>query len=399
MWLTIQGQGPRRTVASAERKVSNMKNTTWACVAVNTALVSLSFAVWNPLPNAAKVESAQQAPGTPKFQLDPFWPKPLPDRWVTGDVGGTCVDSEDHVFVVYRDNLTKKEQRIATASPPVIEFDPDGKVVNSWGDRKTMPDRLHGCFVDYQSNVWIAGTRDGVVHKYSHDGSKLLLQIGTKGHFDTADGTADGAAMNSSRTVLNGPSAIAVDPTNGDVYIADGTGNRRVVVFDREGRFLRQWGQQATKAQIDAGAGGVFFKVVHYLALGNDGLVYVCDRDADRIEVFDKMGNFRKNILIKSKPGPVTEEGAASWVAFSPDQAQKFMYVADTKDEEVRIMEHTTGQLLSTFGRPGHQDGEFFEYVHAVSVDSKGNIIVSESSPPGETAGMKRVQKFRLVDH
>ena len=325
----------------------------------------------------------------PAFEVDPSWPKPFPHRWANGDVGGTCVDSQDHVFVVYRTNLTAKEQKIATPVPPVIELDQDGGVVNSWGERKTMPDRLHGCFVDYQGNVWIPGTEDGVIQKYSHDGSKLLLQIGTRGMLDTSDGTLSGAPMNSSHTLLNGPGGLAVDPANGDIYIADGTGNKRVVVFDREGHFLRQWGQQATKAQVDAGIGGGFLKVVHYLALGNDGLVYVCDREADRIEVFDKMGKFVKNIHIESKYH--TEPGSAAWIAFSPDQGQRFMYVVDSGDEEIRVLDHATGQTISTFGQPGHQVGEF-EFVHSLSVDSKGDLII------GETTGGRRVQMFRLVD-
>jgi DNA-binding beta-propeller fold protein YncE len=327
----------------------------------------------------------------PKFEVDPSWPKPFPHRWVTGDVGGTCVDSQDHVFVISRSNLEAKEKKIALLAPPVIELDRDGGVVNSWGDRKTMPDRLHGCFVDSQDNVWITGTEDGFIQKYSHDGSKLLLQIGTKGILDTSDGTPSGNAMNSSHTSLNGPSGLAVDSANGDIYIADGLGNKRVVVFDREGHFLRQWGQQATKAQVDAGIGGGFLKVLHCLVLGNDGLVYVCDREADRIEVFDKMGKFVKNIRIESKyPSEPGAEGSASCIAFSPDQGQKFMYAVDTRDEEIRVLDHATGQTISTFGQPGQQVGEFY-FAHSVSVNSKGDLII------GQSLG-RRVQMFRLVD-
>jgi DNA-binding beta-propeller fold protein YncE len=328
----------------------------------------------------------------PKFEVDPSWPKPLPNRWVTGDVAGTCVDSQDHVFIVSRANLSAKEQQIATPAPPVIEFDQDGKVVNSWGDPKVIGARFHGCFVDYQGNVWIGGTEDGVIQKYSHDGGKLLLQIGTKGTFDTSDGTSTGAPMNSSHVFLNKPSGVAVDPANGDVYISDGYGNRRIVVFDREGHFLREWGQQGTKAQTEAGVGGVFFRVVHCAVMGNDGFVYVCDRNGGRIEVFDKMGNFQRNILIRSKFASLSagsDAGSPAWIAFSPDPAQKFMYVA-TGDEDVWIIDHATWQTLATFGQPGHQVGEF-DHVHSLSVNSKGDIIT------GETTTGRRVQMFRLV--
>lgn len=327
---------------------------------------------------------------TPEYAVDPFWRKPLPDNWITGEVGGTCFDAQDHLVTVNRGNLTPKEQVLGVVSPAVIEFDTNGQVVNSWGDRNVLPRKLHGCFVDFQGNVWIAGNEDAIVQKYTHDGSKLLLQIGKKGQFDTSDGTINGAPMNSSHELLNLPSSIAVDPGNGDIYISDGYGNRRVVVFDKNGNYLRQWGQQASQAQTDAGVPSVFLKVVHCVVIGNDGLLYVCDRLGGRIEVFDKMGNFKKNIPIPSKTAPLTGVGSACWLDFSPDKAQKYMYVADCGDEEVRILDHATGQTLSVFGRPGHQAGQF-ENLHSLSVDSKGNVIV------GETIGGHRAQMFRLV--
>src|SRR6202030_1962700 len=295
----------------------------------------------------------------PKFQLEPLWRKPLPPRWITGEVGGSCFDAQDHLFTVNRGNLTPKEQVLGVVSPAVIEFDKSGTVVNSWGDRNILPRKLHSCFVDYEGNVWIAGNEDAIVQKYAHDGSKLLLQIGTKGRFDTSDGTISGAPMNSSHELLNLPSSVAVDPENGDVYITDGYGNRRVVVFDRNGHYLRQWGRQGTVAEVDSGVGGVFLKVVHCVVIGNDGLVYVCDRFGDRIEVFDKMGNFQKNIPVESKNGRKKSVGPARWIAFSPDQAQKFVYVADFGHDAIRVIDHATGQTLEILGRTGHQTGEF----------------------------------------
>jgi hypothetical protein len=198
------------------------------------------------LVSAGRVD-AQQNSGAPKFQVDPFWPKPLPDHWVTASVGGTCVDAQDHVFIVSRGDLSPKEKKNATPSTPIVEFDQAGKIVSSWGTYETFPGRPHGCFVDYEGNVWVAGNEDAIVQKYTHDGSKLLLQIGTKGKFDTSDGTMAGAPMNSSHTLLNLPSSIAVDPTNGDIYITDGYGNRRVVVFDREGSSFANGGNKRRK--------------------------------------------------------------------------------------------------------------------------------------------------------
>lgn len=372
-----------------------MKKTVWASAAAIAAAFGFLLLVGIRSDIEAQDSAGWQPGDAPKFQVDPFWLKPLPDRWVTGDVSGTCVDAQDHLFITNRGNLYPKEKNTATPAPPVIEFDADGQMVNSWGDWAVLPKTLHGCFMDYEGSVWVGGNEDAIVQKYSHDGSKLLLQIGTKGVFDTSDGTITGAPMNSSHTLLNCPADIAVDPANGDVYIADGYGNRRVAVFDRSGHFLRQWGQQGTKAQIDAGVGGVFLKVVHCVIIGNDGLVYVGDRSGDRVQVFDKMGNFKRNILVESKTATLTGAGSVSWIGFSTDPGQKFMYVANSGDEEMRVLERETGKALYTFGRPGLQTGEF-NGLHTIAVNSKGDIITGEANvyPAG---GGRRVQVFKLV--
>jgi hypothetical protein len=331
----------------------------------------------------------QRREGT-NFEVDPFWPKPYPDRWVTGESGGICTDAHDHIFTMNRGDLTPAEQKTASASPPVIEFDPAGNIVNTWGDRDALPKGLHSCTVDFEGNIWIGGNQDGVVQKYTHDGSKMLLQIGSKGVFDTSDGTMAGAPMNSSHTLLNLPASIAVDRSNGDVYIADGYGNRRIVVFDQTGHFLRQWGRQGTVAETNSGVGGVFLKVVHCVVIGNDGLVYVCDRLGDRVEVFDKMGNFKRNILVESKTAPLTGVGSACWISFSPDTAQKFLYAGACVDGEVRVIDRASGEEVSRFGRPGNQAGGFGS-VHTMTIDSQGNIYVADSIG-------RRIQKWKLVN-
>jgi DNA-binding beta-propeller fold protein YncE len=330
-----------------------------------------------------------QAP--PKFEVDASWPKPLPEGWITGQVGGVCADSHDHIVIVNRRDITEEEQETSKQAPPILMFDGAGTLVNSFGDPDSVPGSIHGCHFDRENNFWVGGNGDGIVQKYSHDG-KLLLQIGTRGTFDSSDGTAKGKAQNSAPEKLFNPAGIAIDPANGDVYVADGYGNRRVVVFDKNGKFLRQWGRQATKEETESGAGGAFSQVVHCIAISNAGLVYVCDRQGDRVQVFDKMGKFIRNIWIRTgTPTLPDPRGTAWWVEFSRDPQQKFMYVMNGRNETVHVLDHESGKILSTFGRPGHQVGNF-THGHTMAVDSKGNLYVAE------TNWGRRVQKFRLLE-
>lgn len=356
---------------------------------------------------------SQAAP--PKYEIDPAWPKPLPNGWVTGSVGGVCTDAQDHVFIVNRQNLTDNELDAGFQAPVVIEFDPDGNVVNSWGDPSVLGAGRHACYVDNENNVWLPSNQDGIVQKFSHDGSKLLLQIGTKGVVDSSDGTVGGIALNSSHMGFFRPGGIAVDRANADVYVSDGEepgSNHRVAVFDHDGHFLRQWILKRTKAEEEAGAGDDFMQVPHCVTIGKDALVYVCDRRGDRVQVFDKMGKFEKNIPVPYEemsrsrmnygrrtqpPGPGNLPrawGTAGWVVFSPDQVQTFMFVLNEENEQVDIFDHASGKLLSSFGRPGHQAGEF-SHGHTMAIDSKGNIFVAEVGV-GNEAG-HRVQKFKIA--
>ena len=341
----------------------------------------------------------------PKYVVDATFPKPFKQEWVTGEVAGTCIDSNDHVFIVTRGfqtgGLVSPENLTAMASPPVIEFDRKGNVVNSWGDpslntttqgtlapgtNKVLPNGIHGCYVDYQDNVWIGGNGDGVVQKYSHSG-QLLMQIGEKGLCDSATGACgtpgDG---NSSTTRLNQPADIAVDPKNGDVYIADGYGNHRVVVFDKNGTYLRQWGSAGTgPGQFSPGGGGH----PHCVVLGNDNLVYACDRANDRIHVFNKQGVLQRTIAVVpgTGTGGAGTAGSAWDLDFSQDKNQKMFFEADGGNETLWTFDKVAGVIIGGLGQTGHQAGQF-TFLHTVSVDSKGNIYT------GETIGGRRIQKF-----
>jgi len=334
---------------------------------------------------------ALSAQNAPRFEVDPTWPKPLPEGWVFGRLGGVCVDAHDHIAVVDRRDITAEEAETSRPAPPITLFDAAGNVIQSFGDPNVAPQSIHGCFFDRENDVWVAGNGDGIIQKYSHDG-KLLMQIGKRGLFDTSDGTRKGKANNSSPEQLFLPAGVAIDPANGDIYVADGYGNRRVAVFDKTAKFLRQWGRQATDEETRAGAPGVFAQLVHCIAIGNNGLVYVCDRQGDRVQVFDKAGKFQRNIWIRTgTPTLPDPRGTAWWVAFSRDPEQKFLYVMNGRNEQVHILDHSSGRILASFGRPGHQIGNFI-HGHAIALDSKGNLYVAE------TDWGRRVQRFKPVE-
>jgi len=343
-----------------------------------------------PSATSAAVRPAPAHSAAPCFELDPTWPKPLPEGWITGQLPCVYVDHNDNVLIVNRGNITDEERETCTRAPAVMIFNQDGNMIGSWGDWDVLPSTPHSCAVDRDNNVWISANGDGMVQKYTYEG-KLLLQIGQKGVFDTADGGKKGPGANIGHDRLNKPAGIACDPENADVYFADGYGNRRVVVFDTHGKFLRQWGRQATPEESQAGVGGAFAEVVHSVAISNEGLVYVGDRQGDRVQVFDKLGNFQHNIWVRTGTATLPDKrGTAWWTGFSPDAAQKYLYVMNGRNEQVHILDRVSGEILTSFGRPGHQFGDF-THGHSLAVDSRGNVYVAE------TSWGRRVHRFRLA--
>jgi sugar lactone lactonase YvrE len=387
------------------------------------ALLVLAFVVgmWQPW------SLAQGDPKVPRYRVDPSWPKPLPGtmdgngvvrQWVTGSVGASCLDSRGHVITfnrAYETALKPGEGPLGPLSvpaPPVIEYDTDGNVVNSWGDptllpnggTQTLPRGLHGCFVDYQDNIWIAGYQDGVVQKWTHDGKEMLLQIGEKGVCDgpatlspnSPYPTCGAPGNNSSKTLLNNPADMFVDATPdpvtgeiGSVYIADGYGNHRIVVFDSNGQYLRQWGSAGSgPGQFVASGGGH----PHCVVIGDDGLVYVCDRGNNRIQVFDRRGDLRRVIPI-DPPHYMKQRisgSAANDFAFSRDKGQRLMFDTDLGSYVVWVMARESGNILGSIGRPGRMAGDFI-LPHSIDIDADHNIYVAE------TGTGNRIQKFVRV--
>jgi DNA-binding beta-propeller fold protein YncE len=318
----------------------------------------------------------------PRYQVDAAWPKPLPDQWVLGGLGGLCVDAQDHVVILNRQDVTDGDLNGAKLAPQIIEFDPAGNVVNSWNSPDLDP-RLHSCHFDGEGNFWVASAPSGVVQKFTHDGKKLLMSIGTKGKLDSSDGGPKGKPLNSPAAAFYMPSSIYVDRGNGDVYISDGEGansNRRVAVFDKAGKFLRQW-------KIED------METVHCLTMGKDGMVYVCNRLGSAIRVYDKMGALKRTIDVPWKPvtapnGALKQSGgSAVAIDFSPDAQQRLMFVINQNNARIDVLDHASGKLLTSFGRPGSFPGEFNQ-AHGIAVDSKGDIYIAENRG-------HRVHKFR----
>jgi DNA-binding beta-propeller fold protein YncE len=355
-------------------------------LAVLAGVLSLALAVAGVV--ARPVTAQRPADGlAPRFQVDPFWPRPLPNRWLLGQVSGVAVDSRDHVWIVQRPKSLTEDERGATANPPrnaccapappVMEFDAEGNLLQAWGGPGAgydWPANEHGIYVDPQGNVWLAGNgeKDAQILKFARDG-RFLMQIGkpgaSKGDTDTAN--------------LGRPADVRLDPATNELFVADGYGNHRVIVFDAgTGAYKRHWGANG-RPPGDASV-KQFQNPVHCIRIARDGLVYVCDRRNNRIQVFRKDGTFVKEQRIM----PTTRGDGSVWdIAFSRDPQQKYLYLADGKNEHVYVMDRQSLQILTMFGDGGRQPGQWFA-VHSIATDSKGNIFTTE------TYEGKRLQKF-----
>jgi hypothetical protein len=336
----------------------------------------------------------------PNFEVDPTWPKPLPNQWVLGQVAGVAVDAQDHVWIIHRPgSLTPQEIGAAldpptaeccVPAPPVIEFDADGGVVQAWGGSDPQgpwPETEHGIYVDADDHVWIgsSGMDDQVVLKFTRSGERLL-QIG---EFGRTGGSND-------MTLLGRPTDFALDPGAREVYVTDGYGNRRVIVFDSEtGDYKRHWGAYGeTPDDADLGAydpaappARSFRSPVHAVGISRDGRVYVADRVNDRIQVFGKDGTFLEESFIR----PATLSMGSAWdIALSPDPDQAWLYLADGTNNKIWILRREGLEVVAELGRSGRYAGEF-HWVHSLAVDSRGNLYTAEVDTG------QRVQRFRPV--
>src|ERR1700686_1401231 len=343
-----------------------------------------------------RVDAQGRTVQAPTFEVDPLWPKPLPNHWLLGAPIGVWVDDKDNVWIIHRSSATLNDNEKALelkvgeccrGAPPVLAFDPAGNLIKSWGgpgQGYEWPESNHGIHVDYKGNVWIGGngTKDAEILKFTKDG-KFLMQVG---HYGKNAGSND--LENFGRVAK-----IWVDPKTNEAYVADGYLNKRVAVLDADtGKMKRYWGAYGSKPD-DADLGKYnpaapppkqFRNPVHCVERSDDGLVYVCDRQADRIQVFKPDGTFVKEAWFARN---TLGSGSAWDIAFSKDPQQRFIFLADGTNEKVRIVVRDTLQELSNFGDGGRQPGQFFG-VHSIATDSKGNIYTTE------TYEGKRLQKF-----
>jgi DNA-binding beta-propeller fold protein YncE len=332
----------------------------------------------------------------PSFEVDPFWPKPLPNHWVLGSTIGVSVDSRDHVWIVHRPgsvdenfkgaDLKPKVGQCCVVAPQVLELDPDGNVVGSWGgpgQGYEWPDSNHGITVDQKGNVWLGGNgdKDTQILKFTNQG-KFLLQIGKHGQHNGSNDTAN----------LWRAAKIFADPDANEIYVADGYGNRRVIVFDADtGKYKRHWGAYGAKPNDDplppydpSAPPSKQFNIAHCANVSKDGFVYVCDRQNDRVQVFRKDGTFVKEAFFDKD----TLRSGSVWdMTFSRDAEQKYIYMANGVNEKIYIVLRSSLEVLTSFGDGGRQAGQFYG-VHNLDTDSKGNLYATE------TYNGARLQRF-----
>jgi hypothetical protein len=350
------------------------------------------------------------APQAPRFEVDPFWPRPLPNHWLLGNAIGVWVDERDQVWIVHRGSATLAANEKAlelkagdccAGAPGVLAFDKQGNLIKHWGGPGPgydWPTSNHGIFIDHTGMVWIGGNGpgDSQIMKFTQDG-KFVAQYGKPNARESgknAEGQPAFTPNSSDPSSFGRVAKIFVEPKANEAYIADGYFNRRVAVLDAStGKMKRFWGAYGKPPDDKVALGTYdpaappfphFRNPVHCADVSHDGFVYVCDRVNDRIQVFKPDGAFVREVFIAKN----TKASGSVWdVAFSKDPQQRFLYVADGINNRIYILQRDTMEVLTSFGDGGRQPGQFYG-VHSIAVDSQGNIFTTE------TWEGKRIQKF-----
>jgi len=360
----------------------------------------------------------------PAFKIDPLWPKDLPNNWTMGQVGGLSIDEQDHIWVLQRPrSLTAAE---AAAAPPVkdakptsnvcckpapsvLEFDKAGTLLAAWGGPVDVdlgqvdvyngqtqprppttklgydwPATEHGILVR-KGFVYLAGNgaNDGMILKFTVDG-KFVAEWGGVGPCTTS--------MDMTRFCQ--VADMDFDDAANEIYVADGYGNKRIAVVDADtGKIKRIWGAYGNPPSdmnlpTFNPKSANFGNPVHCVTLAKDGMVYVCDRTNDRVQVFTKQGKFVKEYAF----APETQGPGSTWgITFSTqDPDQKYAIMTDGTNNQIVVWRVADGQIVGRFGRGGHNAGQF-SWVHYAKTDSDGNLY------SGEVDVGKRMQKWNPV--
>jgi hypothetical protein len=362
------------------------------------------------------------AQSAPHYKLDSNWPGQLPNEWILGHVTGVAVDKDDHVWVLHSPNWVVDDDAGAAQTPPlseccrpapaVLEFDVNGNLLRSWGGPGYVPDwpnNEHGIFVDNEDNVWIAGNwTGGIASRHRHrpgnpnaslSWDRQILKFTADGKLLLEIGHPSSVAPNNLDTrILGGPWELTIDDVAHEVYIADGSLNRRVVIYDSNtGEFKRGWGaygiplseidnQKGPDDEPSAAPAKQFRGPVAAIRVSNDGFVYVADRISNRVQVFTKQGKFVKEFFI----APETRGRGSVWkLAFSRDPTQKYLLVADGENCVIWIVNRAEGSVVDKFGHKGDNAGQFHN-IYDLALDSHGNLYT------GESDYNYRIQKFVL---
>lgn len=379
----------------------------YLAVTASSALVAQTLEV----PHMPEDASGPEVPdGVAQFAVDPFWPKPLPNNWIIGQVAGTAVDADDNVWIIHRPWTVQAtnagstplqsvrdqswghavlQATCCTTAPSVLAFNPEGDVIYSWGASPTNEyewfNSEHGIHVDYKGFVWVGGNGNDDHHimKFTKEGEHVL--------------TIGGVGMNSGSNdtdSVNRSAIMEVDPETDELFVADGYGNRRVIVFDADtGEYRRHWGAYGEPPSDenpgvwdpDAPPSRTWRTPVHGLAISEDGLIYVSDRPSNRIQVFEKDGTY----LSESILAPMTYGPGSTWgLEFDPlDTEQQFIYLPDGTNNKIWTLDRETLEPVYSWGMGGRQPGQF-DWVHYMDFDSQGNLFT------GEVQTGHRVQKF-----
>lgn len=375
-------------------------------------------------------DSAAQILPAPEYTVDPFWPKvPFPNAWLIQGVPTITTDANDHIWAISRTDDLRPDESMATYDPPrgdccvaapeILEFDSEGNLHNAWGGpghHPLWPKRPQSIQVDSDFNVWVAafGQGDGLM-KFTREGEFLwdFPHRGAKpepGEIPLSRGYEDNQETD---ILANGVHNFTLDSEAREIYLTEG---KRVLVYDMDdGGFKRGWGgrgmplseisDQPTPSYDWNGSAppdqDAFAPALHCIMLSKDGLVYVCERGMNRIQIFTQQGEHVSDFLVAPNtpsrgpicggPGHATLPmcGSTFSLAFSHDEQQKYVLIADGTNHRVWIHDRLTGEYVGQFGSPGRNAGQLY-WIDGIATDSVGNVYT------GEVLTGKRVQKFVL---